>query len=857
MGYFDQFQPTKYAPSTKKTASPVVQPKAIVQPKPVSTPQLNYNVPKPAAIKAPSYSPPPQQPVQSSNKGLFKGSIFNKALDLLRLPEYAFASFDKGLVNETNIQRQAGVKNVGQRFKAGFSNIIPGVKSRTGFGTGENDFNLGGALKVKNPLAQNTINILSTFGAPTIPIGKIAGAVGKVTSKVPTAANFVSKTVKGITNLAKETPAIYKTIEGINPYFRNPEAGKIIEKAEDVGRSRVNDLYKIIKQTSQNLTPEQQRAVGLGLEGKSLSSDSTVKKVIEIIRPIIRQVGEEAQATGQLTQETLEKFKNGYLPHTFLETIQPEKSVLSFFRRKAPSVAASSFKARAKDKEGYIQEYAPAVFKRIGEEIQAVEAAKGYKQIAQRFGRATKNLAENTDDFVSSMTIKDEKIRSIIGRDISLPKEVIDYINRIQKIDSPEGLSKVLSGALQAWKAGKTIYNPAYHIRNLISNQFLSDMSTGKGLPSTIFNYGRAVKTYFGKGDKFAKAAEKAGLIKNVNQYESTKEFLRSAQLVKQSGLRSIASKVINAPRKFQTATEETSKLNVFKSWIQKIADKVGKSVDEVLNDPALVKQAVSKAEEAIFSPYRIGSAERSAIANAIPFYSFTRQALPFTVKTALNNPSRIAKYGRAKDVVENLSADDVNVSEDQLPEQYQDQIRLPLKNEKGEYTYLDPQYLYPFGNFGDFGGERGKLPFGLGINPFFAELIAQLWNYDPFLGRPVTDSNIPSVRRKERLGHLFNSQAPAFAVNAKNKLLPAFKEQPDYAGRIRGKAQAVIDTLFGIKTTKANPQTLKEKTERGKVNELRSIRKEENDILSDPTLSEVEKARRIRELRGIYQNSQ
>ena len=61
--------------------------------------------------------------------------------------------------------------------------------------------------------------------------------------------------------------------------------------------------------------------------------------------------------------------------------------------------------------------------------------------------------------------------------------------------------------------------------------------------------------------------------------------------------------------------------------------------IQEAIKNKAWIRGAVDKAEEAIFSPYRISQAERNLVSRLVPFYSFARQALPFTLKTLANNP--------------------------------------------------------------------------------------------------------------------------------------------------------------------------------------------------------------------------
>jgi len=368
-----------------------------------------------------------------------------------------------------------------------------------------------------------------------------------------------------------------------------------------------------------------------------------------------------------------------------------------------------------------------------------------------------------------------------------------------------------------------------------MSNQILSEMQTGEGLSKTAVGYGKSVSEYFGKGDqKFVDAAEKAGLIKNPNFYQGIEEFMENAGVglsgKKQSSLSKIKDFIVNAPRKLQLRTEETAKLNVFKTLTKQEAEKSGKTISELLADKNFVRNIANKAEEAIFSPYRISRAERESVKNIIPFYSFTRQALPFFVKTLINNPKRLAKYPRFKDVIENMSPED-NIPESQMPENVKDLIRTPQKTKSGKNVYFDPTYTYPWGNFGTEGFlNKGQLPFGLSLNPFYQELFSQLSNYDSYYKQPIGQSNLTWENIKQRLTHARRTFSPAFLNTLVDKILPAFFNKLDYIGQERSKVQALLDTV-GIKTKTYGTEELRSKGQRENTSNLRSIQQEFRDI--------------------------
>ncbi len=675
-----------------------------------------------------------------------------------------------------------------------------------------------------------------------IPFGKIFKFVGKGISKVDDVVKL-SKFGDKIMDTARSTPAVYKVIEKFNPYFRNPEFGKMLKETEGVTGKRLNDLYKLIKDTAKNLSPAQQTRIGQLLEG-GIDTSKKYEQLAAPLRELTEKIGKEAVDLGILSRKSFNKYRGVYMKHIFEKYLDVSKNQ-GFVRRVAPGIGQQFSKMR-RGTEGYIKEFAAPTFAGLGSGIKDIEAARFYKKIASDFGAGVEVVKKGRKIInrivpegyeYAPHVIANSKVARFF-KNKALPKSIVEYINKTSEIKKVTGWDKMLN----AWKAGKTIYNPAYHVRNVLSNQILTDMSTGKGLIQTASDYVGAVRQYVGKGNqKFVNAAETIGLIKQKRFGAALDEFLETAEIVEKSKGR----KILDFPRKLQTVTEETSKLNVFKSWVEKFAKQAGKTVDDALKDSELLKKAAGKAEEAIFSPYRLNQTERGLARNLIPFYSFTRQVIPFTMKTLFNNPARIAKYSKAKREVENLS------KSESRPAYAENFVRLPFKNKRGESMYFDPTYILPFGNVFE-GGERGKLPFGLGFNPIFTEAAQQMANKDFYYDQPITKFESEGMAGKNtaaRASHAFRTMSPQILNNLISKVFPAVTGKADYAGRERNLPQALLDTLGGIKTQFIGSQKgvmdqyYKTKT---------TIRSKQNDIkkiLNDNSLTESQKRKYIQQI--------
>jgi len=339
----------------------------------------------------------------------------------------------------------------------------------------------------------------------------------------------------------------------------------------------------------------------------------------------------------------------------------------------------------------------------------------------------------------------------------------------------------------------------------LISNQILSDMSTEQGIPKTLFNYGKAVRQYSGKGNQeFVEAAKKSGLIGRKNIGAGLQEALD----VSGYGKTNVLKRADRALQGFQNASEETSKLNVFTAWMNKFAKEAGKSVKEALSDETILKAAKDKAEEAIFSPYRIGKTERQLASKVVPFYSFARQSIPFTAKTALQRPGAITKYEKAKTAVEGITPEREGET---VPSYAKDYIRTPAKDKEGRSYYTNPQYILPWGNIGDnIGGDlgRGQLPFGLSANPMFTLPAEAIMNKQLYTGKPITSSKSKSKQLMDYVNWFTRSVGPT-AISNIQKGVSAIKGEEDWAKRKRNIPAAALD-IAGIKTASFVPEEQK-----------------------------------------------
>lgn len=749
------------------------------------------------------------------------GNIMDKIFDIVRTPEYAGTGFIQAGMEQA--KKTGAIKSApitrpmdyARSIVAGIKNIPKAISERREFGREEGQYNIAEEAGIKNKYAQTGINLAGSLAMPSLALGTVIKGV----SKIPGVSKMTSKVGKlageGV-ELARKSPKIAGVVEKFDPFFKVPQLKKIVQETEENISRRQGDVIDLVTNASKKLKPEEQRLVGQILEGTvAKDPNSKYTKIAQAIADYSDEVGSEAVKLGLLNPESFQKYKGKYMTHIW-EQMKNGGEAITFGKNIVPKITSKTWGKR-KGKEGYISEFAPAVLKGLGLEVKDIEVSKMYQKIANEFGEKAGSFLEPGKAFAPSGILSSRAGKVLRNRE--LPQAVVDIMTKTM---TPQKRN-IFDKAYDLWKKGKTIYNPAYHVRNLLSNQVLTEMSTGAGLPKTLKGYREAVRAYKGKGSQeFVEAAKKANLIGRKNLGASVQEAMTTAGYGKRGN---VLQKADTALKKFQNASEETSKLNLFTYWVRDAASKAGKTVQEALQDTNIINMAKKKAEQAIFSPYNISKAERGLAAKVVPFYSFTRQAVPFVGETLLNRPGTLTKYNKAGAAVEGLSPERKG---EYRPEYAKGQVRLPFKDKQGRSYYFNPQYILPHGNLAeDVGGNltRGRLPFGLSLAPQWTIPAELAMNKQMYYGSPITSSNAPSKQQMDYAKYLARSLGPS-VYSSVVKLIEAIQQKEDWAGRTRNIPASILDVL-GLKTSSFVPSEQKS-FEQSDINaKLKSIDKE------------------------------
>lgn len=680
---------------------------------------------------------------------------------------------------------------------------------------------------------------------------ELGSKVAKVASKIP----GVTKAVEGVTDFAKASPTIKSAIRTVSPFWGQAELGKMAKATEETTSIRLNQLWRQISEATKGLTPAKSARIGQLLEGgvSTAKTESRLVEIANLFKSEAEKVGKELVDTGLIDPKSFEKYKGAYMHHMW-NNASEGKSFLEGLQN-VPKFSGNTQKLR-KGAEGYVKEFQAPTFAGLGSSIQDIEAAKFYKGVGEKFGVKAEPVmdANNLSNSLVNSLLKNKKTLKVnkfdrqipegfvyapeeltkatggqFLKDVALPQDVVDILTAKIRSNPKGNLEKYYDAAMNFWKKGKTIYNPAYHPRNLVSNQILTELQTGQGIPKTLIDYVKSVRDYF-KGSPVVKEAEDIGLIRRKNFGQGVQELLGNTN--KKTGVGGFLSKVDEGVSGLQSTMEDTAKLNVFQYF-----RKQGKTVSE----------AKDLAEEAIFSPYRISPSERSLIGKAVPFYSFFRQAAPFIAKKLVTHPERFTKYVKAERAIEKASSPD---GEQNLPDYMKEMVRTPFKNEKGQPKYLSTQFFYPWGGFIQENNPAiPGVPIGLSINPFLEELYAQKQGVDPYFKTPFVDKTMTGGEEAgARLEHAAQTLLPTAYRTAK-KVIPAIQGRPDSQGRQRSLGDLALGEGLGVKLYPFNKEA-GAKTKAWEAYDLtQQFKSRINKVARDQSLTTEEKKKEIKRL--------
>lgn len=268
-----------------------------------------------------------------------------------------------------------------------------------------------------------------------------------------------------------------------------------------------------------------------------------------------------------------------------------------------------------------------------------------------------------------------------------LPKEIADPL--LNMVRRPEGIEAFLKSTVGLWKRAKTVWNPAYHFRNLRSNVSLIHNRVGLGglNPAT---WARAVREVLTNGP----ALQEANAVSTAFTATFTKTEL--GLLVNDiEAARTPVEAVVNAFRRVDAAGTRA----------QHFEEQMGKMVVYLAERGRGLSPALSalSAEKALFNyakvPPWVDQARRWGM---YPFITFPYKVATETIPQVLRRPGRFSQQAK---LIETMRTEAPEEEQRALPARMRSGGHIRVWNDAhGRPQYYDATYELVFGDIGESG---------------------------------------------------------------------------------------------------------------------------------------------------------
>ncbi len=407
----------------------------------------------------------------------------------------------------------------------------------------------------------------------------------------------------------------------------------------------------------------------------------------------------------------------------------------------------------------------------------------------------------------------------------------------------PSALENLSHKAWGYWKFGKTVGNPATHVRNMMSNLLLADNA---GLsPARLDIYGEAL-TDLARNGKWIQEAKQAGTA-FIDTFASRElpEFLNAVNKAPGNVWQKVAQGFSKIGAKMGDAyqfEEQWGKLAIyiFKRKQGMAPEEAAKAAEQWLFNYRKVPRWIENLRSGRLGPL------------TVPFATFSYKAIPAYAKALYENPARVArwfKYGQGveRTVVAQPGelAQEGKVQPDWMKKGFW--LRLPAKDKYGRPLYMDLSYIIPFNDAFQVSGL-----FGIGGTPAFAstpaiDLIEDLRrNQSRFTGRPIVPPGaVGNQAMMAQIKYLKDFLLPPLAGGYSfDKVKQSIMGIPDWRGRTTRLDVTMANVLLGMKTRPVDVNEERAFRIKEIQDQFKALRANMHNVATDPKLSQQEKNR-------------
>jgi hypothetical protein len=431
-----------------------------------------------------------------------------------------------------------------------------------------------------------------------------------------------------------------------------------------------------------------------------------------------------------------------------------------------------------------------------------------------------------------------------------VPEVVVKYLQ-----DPRVAKTGALQQMIGLWKAGKTILNPATHVRNSLTNELLTDWGTGlTPLSPRWWSYkGQALKALTQHNSDFEQAKAAGSFLTDTFRSQELSKILDNGPL-SEGKLKAVygwLQKAGKKPGDLYEFEEQLGKMTVYLSERDKLV-KAGADVFDA------AKQAAAAADKWLINYRRVpkwvdlirNGQGPLGVLGTVPFITFQYKVAPLVAEAMVKHPTRVTKYFKIGRGVEALADPDETAAEKRVMPEWMKEgiwVKLPMKDKYDRSLYLDATYLIPLA---DLSGAKVIGPGGepaMMSTPFVNLLQDVMRNQSRFTGRPIWGQGMTKEDVAKNIGEYIGSQLlPSLAPGGYGyrNIRDAVAKKPDWLGRTRTLDQVLAAQLLGFKT---RPIMYSEEAmfrQKEFEDEINAIKIQLRKRMVDPAISEENKQR-------------
>lgn len=331
------------------------------------------------------------------------------------------------------------------------------------------------------------------------------------------------------------------------------------------------------------------------------------------------------------------------------------------------------------------------------------------------------------------------------GEKMYLPQQIAEVRNvfrKLSKLSGDEGTNALLRSidyVTSHFKTLSTIYYPGYHVRNMVGDMFMGFLD---GVRTS--DYAEVLTKWKNRANKTLNVGGDQIPFQNVlDEYEKTSKaagFYRT-DIPSDFSVGRVQSKV-------QGWSENREDFGRFVHFYHALSEEYAVAKRE-LKDPAKAWEKAVVAARYRVNKYKfdfgaVTPFEQNVMKRAIPFYTYTRKAIPTLVEALALSPGKLSRTNRLLNSLNN--SDNPNFNEFIVPQWIRDIGYSKVSDGNGEEPWILRHDILPTNLFNDYLGVGPGETAGQAIsknvlsraNPLIQTPIELATGKDLFSGKPV-----------------------------------------------------------------------------------------------------------------------